>query len=140
MGIPVTLDEAAVERALPGIDVRRALEDMFRALADGRATQPPQTLSLFPDHAGDFITYLGVLSDQGLFGAKLSPYIPGAEKFPMNTLFSLHVGYAKNAVLHPVIARKVGWVGDGTGATALGARWGTHSTVAGAVAQAKKGD
>ena len=35
-------------------------------------------------------------------------YIPDGEKFPVNTLFSLQVGYVKNAVLHPVIARKVG--------------------------------
>jgi L-arginine dehydrogenase len=74
---PVTFDEAAIERVLPNIDVRGALENMFRALADGKAMQPPQTLSLFPNGAGDFITYLGVLADEKVFGAKLSPYIPG---------------------------------------------------------------
>ncbi|WP_262299263.1 ornithine cyclodeaminase family protein [Microvirga sesbaniae] len=74
---PVTFDEGAIERVLPDIDIRGALENMFRALADGKATQPPQTLSLFPNGAGDFITYLGVLADEKVFGAKLSPYIPG---------------------------------------------------------------
>jgi L-arginine dehydrogenase len=77
---PVTFDEAAIERVLPNIDVRGALEKMFQSLADGRAAQPPQTLSLFPNNAGDFITYLGVLADEKVFGAKLSPYIPGDGK------------------------------------------------------------
>lgn len=39
------------------------------------AAQPPQTLTLFPQDAGDFITYLGVMADAKVFGAKLSPYI-----------------------------------------------------------------
>jgi len=53
---------------------------MFAALGDGEAVQPPQTLTLFPRDAGDFITYLGVLAKHEVFGAKLSPYIaqPGA--------------------------------------------------------------
>lgn len=74
---PLVLDEKAILRVLPQVDMMATLERMFQALADGNATQPPQTLSLFPKDAGDFITYLGVLADRKLFGAKLSPYIPG---------------------------------------------------------------
>jgi L-arginine dehydrogenase len=37
--------------------------------------QPPQTLTLLPRDAGDFITYLGVLAEAKVFGAKLSPYL-----------------------------------------------------------------
>ncbi|MBY3516541.1 ornithine cyclodeaminase family protein [Rhizobium laguerreae] len=74
---PIVLDEAQITALLPKADLRGVLERMFRALADGKAVQPPQTLSLFPHSRGDFITYLGVLADEKVFGAKLSPYIPG---------------------------------------------------------------
>lgn len=72
---PIVLDDAAIQRLLGKLDVQRLLERMFRSLGRGTATQPPQTLSLFPGDAGDFITYLGVLADEKVFGAKLSPYI-----------------------------------------------------------------
>jgi len=77
---PIVLHEADITALLPKVDVRSVLEGMFRALADGDAVQPPQTLSLFPRDAGDFITYLGVLPGEKVFGAKLSPYIPGDGK------------------------------------------------------------
>jgi L-arginine dehydrogenase len=73
--LPLAVDDQAVRAALPALDVRRALAAMFRALASDEAVQPPQTLSLFPNGAGDFITYLGALADARVFGAKLSPYI-----------------------------------------------------------------
>ncbi len=73
----VVLNDEDITRLLPRTDVRAALERMFIALADGRAVQPPQTLSLFPAGGGDFITYPGVLGSDGVFGTKLSPYIPG---------------------------------------------------------------
>src|SRR6202012_2477312 len=73
--LPLAVDEQAVREALPAIDVRGALIAMFRALASAEAVQPPQTLTLFPNGAGDFITYLGVFADAKGFGAKLSPYI-----------------------------------------------------------------
>ncbi|MCG7403887.1 MULTISPECIES: ornithine cyclodeaminase family protein [Caballeronia] len=78
--IPFIVHEEEVRRALPSLDIRGALEDMFAALGDGEAVQPPQTLTLFPRNAGDFITYLGVWAKHEVFGAKLSPYIaqPGA--------------------------------------------------------------
>lgn len=72
---PLTVDEATVRKALPALDLRRALTDMFRALGSEQAVQPPQTLALFPGDAGDFITYLGAMADAKVFGAKLSPYI-----------------------------------------------------------------
>lgn len=49
--LPRVVDEARVRAALPELDTRGALERMFRSLADGRAVQPPQTLTLFPDIA-----------------------------------------------------------------------------------------
>lgn len=74
---PIVLGEAEINQLLPKVDIRSGLERMFRSLANDNAVQPPQTLTLFPKDAGDFITYLGVLADEKVFGAKLSPYIPG---------------------------------------------------------------
>ncbi|MEM7358158.1 MAG: ornithine cyclodeaminase family protein [Pseudomonadota bacterium] len=74
MTIPI-LDAAAVALQLDNIDVLHVLEDMFMEIAHDRAVQPPQTVTLFPADAGDFITYQGVLSKHAVFGAKLSPYI-----------------------------------------------------------------
>ena len=73
--LPLTVDEAAVRAALPSLDVLGTLRRMFASLASARAVQPPQTLTLFPEQAGDFITYLGALADAQVFGAKLSPYV-----------------------------------------------------------------
>ncbi|MCA3781485.1 MAG: ornithine cyclodeaminase family protein [Burkholderia sp.] len=73
--LPLTVDEAAVRAALPSLDVLGTLRRMFASLAAARAVQPPQTLTLFPNQAGDFITYLGALADAQVFGAKLSPYV-----------------------------------------------------------------
>ncbi|RQR58371.1 ornithine cyclodeaminase family protein [Burkholderia sp. Bp9125] len=73
--LPLTVDDAAVRAALPSLDVLGTLRRMFAALDTARAVQPPQTLTLFPGGAGDFITYLGALADEQVFGAKLSPYI-----------------------------------------------------------------
>ncbi|MFL6705686.1 MAG: ornithine cyclodeaminase family protein, partial [Paraburkholderia graminis] len=52
--IPLIVDEETVRKALPHLDVRGALTQMFRALANDAAVQPPQTLTLFPRGAGDF--------------------------------------------------------------------------------------
>ncbi|CAE6743927.1 ornithine cyclodeaminase family protein [Paraburkholderia haematera] len=72
---PLIVQQDAVRQALPHLDVRGALTRMFRALANDAAVQPPQTLTPFPQGAGDFITYLGVMANAKVFGAKLSPYI-----------------------------------------------------------------
>ncbi|MBB2926094.1 ornithine cyclodeaminase family protein [Paraburkholderia silvatlantica] len=79
---PLVVDAAQVRAALPSLDVRGELARLFASLGRGDAVQPPQTLTLFPQQAGDFITYLGVLAEAGVFGAKLSPYIVGAEGEP----------------------------------------------------------
>ena len=72
---PLIVQQDAVRKALPHLDVRGALTRMFLSLANDSAVQPPQTLTAFPQGAGDFITYLGVLADAKVFGAKMSPYI-----------------------------------------------------------------
>jgi L-arginine dehydrogenase len=79
---PLVVDAAQVRAALPKLDVRGELARMFASLGRGDAVQPPQTLTLFPQQAGDYITYLGVLAEAGVFGAKLSPYIAGAAGQP----------------------------------------------------------
>lgn len=72
---PIVLDDQAIQKLIARLDIRSILERMFKSLGEGTATQPPQTLSLFPADAGDFITYLGVMANEKVFGAKLSPYI-----------------------------------------------------------------
>ncbi|KAH0436922.1 hypothetical protein KCU90_g4000, partial [Aureobasidium melanogenum] len=72
---PLIVQQDAVRKALPHLDVRGALTRMFLALANNAAVQPAQTFTPFPQRAGDFITYLGVLAEAKVFGAKLSPYI-----------------------------------------------------------------
>lgn len=72
---PITLEHAAVVAALDGLDVVQTMRGLFAELGNGQAVQPPQTLTEFPA-GGDFITYLGALGQAGVFGAKLSPYLP----------------------------------------------------------------
>jgi L-arginine dehydrogenase len=69
------MDAAEVAGYLERIDALDVMRRLFRSLGSGRAAQPPQTLALFPGGGGDVITYLGVLEDAGVFGAKQSPYI-----------------------------------------------------------------
>ncbi len=94
-GSPLVLDADAVRSLLPKLNVRQLLEDMFRSRAEGRAVQPPQTLTLFPEGAGDFISYLGVLGNAGVFGVKMSPYIK-TDGRPIisawTSLMSMHTG------------------------------------------------
>jgi L-arginine dehydrogenase len=73
--LPLVADEQTVRSALPKLDIEGSLRAMFRALASEQAVQPPQTLTLLPNGAGDFITYLGALANEKVFGAKLSPYL-----------------------------------------------------------------
>jgi L-arginine dehydrogenase len=73
--LPLVVDDQTIRHALPAIDIKGALTAMFRALAADQAVQPPQTLTLLPNDAGDFITYLGALAGEKVFGAKLSPYL-----------------------------------------------------------------
>ncbi|NYH26611.1 ornithine cyclodeaminase family protein [Paraburkholderia bryophila] len=92
---PLIADQETVRRALPHLDVRGALTQMFRSLAKDTAVQPSQTLTLFPGHAGDFVTYLGVMANAKVFGAKLSPYIVTQSKpviTAWTTLMSMETG------------------------------------------------
>lgn len=73
--LPV-LHKPDLDAYLKNVDVTGTLEQTFAALHKGLVVQPPQTLTLFPENRGDFITYLGVLSHFDVFGSKLSPYIP----------------------------------------------------------------
>ncbi|HVN43156.1 MAG TPA: ornithine cyclodeaminase family protein [Steroidobacteraceae bacterium] len=72
--VPV-LNAQEVASLIAHVDAVGEMRRAFAALASGLAVQPPQTLALFPNGAGDFITYLGVLAEAKVFGAKLSPYI-----------------------------------------------------------------
>jgi L-arginine dehydrogenase len=85
---PLILDAAAVGRLLPQVDALGTMRSLFFELGRGRAVQPAQTLTLFPDGGGDFILYSGVLARHGVFGAKLSPYIP-TEGRPIVTAWTL---------------------------------------------------
>ena len=74
-----------------------ALEEAFKSLHSGRAVQPPQTLSVFPEGRGDFIAYLGVIENLGVFGVKVSPYMP--ELTPSVTAWTLLMGMETGAPL-----------------------------------------
>lgn len=75
MNTPRILSAAEVAAQLAGIDVLQEMRAMFAELGAAKAVQPPQTLTVFPEGLGDFITYLGALPGRGVFGAKLSPYL-----------------------------------------------------------------
>lgn len=72
---PMVLNEKEVCELLPLLDAKQTMKSLFKALAEDKAIQPPQTLTLFPEDKGDYITYLGALTQEGAFGAKLSPYL-----------------------------------------------------------------
>ena len=89
------MEAADVAHFIERIDARDVMRRMFHALGAGRAVQPPQTLALFPSGDGDVITYLGVLEDARVFGAKQSPYISrpvGALITAWTTLMSMDTG------------------------------------------------
>ncbi|MBC3775305.1 ornithine cyclodeaminase family protein [Pseudomonas sp. SWRI99] len=72
---PYVIDQAQARDLLARIDVPQIVRKLFRDLAAGNAVQPAQQLVEFPQGAGDFINYLGVLSGDGVYGVKTSPYI-----------------------------------------------------------------
>lgn len=72
---PYVIDQAQARELLTRIDVPQILRKLFRDLANGKAVQPAQQLVEFPQGAGDFINYLGVLAEDGVYGVKTSPYI-----------------------------------------------------------------
>ena len=92
---PILLDEHAIAKLLPKLDIKAELTALFRALGEGDAVQPAQTVTDFPTGAGDFITYMGAIKSAGVFGAKLSPYIvTGAKPIitAWTTLMSMQTG------------------------------------------------
>ncbi len=70
------LGQAEIEARFDPVRVKEALRDAFLGLGDGQSVQPPQSLVVLPEDRGDFICYLGVLAKKGIFGVKLSPYLP----------------------------------------------------------------
>lgn len=55
--------------------VKEAIKSAFRGLPSGASVQPSQTVTVLPGDAGDAIFYPGALSDLGVFGVKVSPYL-----------------------------------------------------------------
>jgi L-arginine dehydrogenase len=72
---PYVINQHQARELLARIDVPQILRKLFRDLAAGHAVQPAQQLVEFPQGAGDFINYLGVLAEDGVYGVKTSPYI-----------------------------------------------------------------
>ena len=72
---PIILAAGDVARLSGRVAAVEVMREAFRSLGGGTAVQPPQSLTLLPQGAGDFITYLGVLAEAKVFGAKLSPYL-----------------------------------------------------------------
>lgn len=85
---PYVIDQAQARKLLTRIDVPQILRKLFRDLAAGDAVQPAQQLVEFPQGAGDFINYLGVLAEDGVYGVKTSPYIV-REQGPLVTAWTL---------------------------------------------------
>ncbi|POF40684.1 ornithine cyclodeaminase [Pseudomonas laurylsulfativorans] len=85
---PQVITQAQARELLAQVDVPQILRKMFRDLATGQAVQPAQQLVEFPQGAGDFINYLGVLAEDGVYGIKTSPYIV-REQGPLVTAWTL---------------------------------------------------
>lgn len=85
---PYVIDQTQARELLARIDVPQTLRKLFRDLATGNAVQPAQQLVEFPQGAGDFINYLGVLAEDGVYGVKTSPYIV-REQGPLVTAWTL---------------------------------------------------
>lgn len=71
----LTLNREDVLKVLPKVDVFSTVEAMFGALVRGKAVQPKQVQTLFPNDKGDFINYTGVWMSAGVYGLKTSPFI-----------------------------------------------------------------
>lgn len=77
---PVFLTETELKPYLNRLDVAACLRELFLALAQNKAVQPAQSLTLLPEDKGDFITYQGGIAGADVFGAKLSPYLVTSDK------------------------------------------------------------
>ncbi|CAI8863273.1 NAD(P)H-dependent anabolic L-arginine dehydrogenase DauB [Pseudomonas sp. IT-P253] len=85
---PYVINQLQARELLAQVDVPKILRKLFRDLAAGQAVQPAQHLVEFPQGAGDFINYLGVLAEEGVYGVKTSPYIV-REQGPLVTAWTL---------------------------------------------------
>jgi len=85
---PLIIQESDVRALLPQLDVLAAMRHLFESLGAGNAVQPPQQLVEFPNGQGDFINYLGVMSEEKVYGIKTSPYIKTDGK-PLVTAWSM---------------------------------------------------
>jgi len=85
---PHVMTQAQARALLENVDVPQILRKLFRDLAAGQAVQPPQQWVEFPQGAGDFINYLGVLAEDQVYGVKTSPYIV-REQGPLVTAWTL---------------------------------------------------
>jgi L-arginine dehydrogenase len=85
---PYVITQPQARELLTQVDVPQILRKLFRDLAAGQAVQPAQQLVEFPQGAGDFINYLGVLAEDGVYGVKTSPYIV-REQGPLVTAWTL---------------------------------------------------
>lgn len=85
---PLIVQESDVTALLPQLDVLAAMRRLFESLGAGNAVQPPQQLVEFPNGQGDFINYLGVMSEEKVYGIKTSPYIKTDGK-PLVTAWSM---------------------------------------------------
>lgn len=85
---PYVINQSQARERLAQLDVPLILRKLFRDLAAGQAVQPAQQLVEFPQGAGDFINYLGVLAEDGVYGVKTSPYIV-REQGPLVTAWTL---------------------------------------------------
>ncbi|MCW8275278.1 ornithine cyclodeaminase family protein [Pseudomonas sp. PCH199] len=85
---PYVITQTQARELLAQVDVPQILRKLFRDLAAGQAVQPAQQLVEFPQGAGDFINYLGVLAEDGVYGVKTSPYIV-REQGPLVTAWTL---------------------------------------------------
>lgn len=85
---PYVITQPQARELLAQVDVPQIMRKLFRDLAAGQAVQPAQQLVEFPQGAGDFINYLGVLAQDGVYGVKTSPYIV-REQGPLVTAWTL---------------------------------------------------
>ncbi|WLH13765.1 ornithine cyclodeaminase family protein [Pseudomonas hefeiensis] len=85
---PYVMNQAQARELLGQVDVPQILRKLFHDLAAGQAVQPAQQLVAFPQGAGDFINYLGVLAEDQVYGVKTSPYIV-REQGPLVTAWTL---------------------------------------------------
>ncbi|POA20468.1 ornithine cyclodeaminase [Pseudomonas sp. FW300-N1A1] len=86
---PFVIAKPQARELLDQVDVPQILRKLFRDLATGQAVQPAQQLVEFPQGAGDFINYLGVLAADGVYGVKTSPYIVRKDGGPLVTAWTL---------------------------------------------------